>query len=270
MHAVVDTYQLLPHPEGGYFREVYRSDDVVGTLRGERSALTSIYYCLTKGDVSKFHKLLSDEIWYWQEGGVSVLHVRTPQGVTEHRRCGPLTMNAQPCVILKRGEWFCATIEPLTEYSLVGAAVAPGFDFADFTMAKRSVLVLCTGNTCRSQIAEGYLNSLPGVVALSAGVKAEDVVNPRAIEVMSEIGIDVLLQRPKTVESMIGLPFTDIITVCDHAAETCPVFPGNVRRHHLPVPDPAHAIGTKEELHAVFQQTRDELIMKLNVWLQNT
>ncbi|NQW29294.1 MAG: arsenate reductase ArsC [Ignavibacteria bacterium] len=137
-------------------------------------------------------------------------------------------------------------------------------------MATRAVLVLCTGNTCRSQMAEGYLNTLPGVVAMSAGVKAETEVNPHAVRVMEEAGIDISKHHPKTVESMMGLPFTDIITVCDHAAETCPMFPGAAFKHHLGVADPVGYVGSAEATLDTYRKTRDELMGLIMKWNKNS
>jgi len=104
----------------------------------------------------------------------------------------------------------------------------------------RRVLILCTGNSCRSQIAEGLINYYrsPGWQAFSAGIKPSRL-NPRAVEAMQEIGIDISAQRSKSLYEFTEQPFDLVITVCDDAAENCPVFPGNRERLHISIPDPA-------------------------------
>jgi arsenate reductase len=122
------------------------------------------------------------------------------------------------------------------------------------------VLVLCTENACRSQMAEGLVNhDLAGrVQAFSAGVRPSQV-NPRAIQVMSELGIDISQQRSKSVDNLKGEQFDLVITVCDRAAGECPLFPGNTEIMHVGFPDPAQATGTEEEILTVFRQVRDDL-----------
>jgi arsenate reductase len=122
------------------------------------------------------------------------------------------------------------------------------------------VLFLCTENACRSQMAEGLVNhDLAGrVQAFSAGVRPSQV-NPRAIQVMSELGIDISQQRSKSVDNLKGEQFDLVITVCDRAAGECPLFPGNTEIMHVGFPDPAQATGTEEEILTVFRQVRDDL-----------
>jgi arsenate reductase (thioredoxin) len=122
------------------------------------------------------------------------------------------------------------------------------------------VLFLCTENACRSQMAEGLMNhDLAGQVkAFSAGVRPSRV-NPRAMQVMSELGIDISHQRSKSVDELAGEHFDLVITVCDHAAEQCPMFPGDTEVRHISFPDPAQATGTEEEIMAVFRRVRDDL-----------
>jgi arsenate reductase len=122
------------------------------------------------------------------------------------------------------------------------------------------VLFLCTENACRSQMAEGLVNhDLAGkVIAFSAGVRPSQV-NPRAIQVMSELGIDISQQRSKSVDNLKGEQFDLVITVCDRAAGECPLFPGNTEIMHVGFPDPAQATGTEEEILTVFRQVRDDL-----------
>jgi arsenate reductase len=126
------------------------------------------------------------------------------------------------------------------------------------------VLFLCTENACRSQMAEGLVNHyLDGKVkAFSAGVRPH-MVNHRAIQVMGELGIDLSGHRSKSVDEFITEPLDLVITVCDRAAEECPLFPGNTEVVHMNFPDPAPATGTEEEIMTVFRQVRDDLRAKL-------
>ena len=122
------------------------------------------------------------------------------------------------------------------------------------------VLFLCTHNSARSQMAEGLLRHLGGerFEAFSAGTEATHV-RPLAIEAMAERGIDVSQQESKTLDRYLGEPFDAVITVCDQAAEACPVFPGAKRRLHWSFPDPSKATGTREEQLAVYRQVRDDI-----------
>ncbi len=123
------------------------------------------------------------------------------------------------------------------------------------------VLILCTGNTCRSQMAEGILRALdPSIDVKSAGTKAESRTNPYAIEVMQEIGIDISHQQPKSVNLFVKDAFDFVITVCDGAKEICPVFTGNVKhRLHIGFPDPANAKGSRDEILPVYRSVRDSI-----------
>jgi arsenate reductase len=126
---------------------------------------------------------------------------------------------------------------------------------------KARILILCTGNSCRSQMAEGLLKSLDGgLEVFSAGTKPEKRINPNAVEVMSEIGIDISSQYPKDVGKFTGDSFDYVITVCDNAKEICPVFTGIVKnRLHIGFDDPADAAGSKEEVLKVYRRVRDEI-----------
>jgi arsenate reductase len=123
---------------------------------------------------------------------------------------------------------------------------------------KKKILVLCTGNSCRSQIAEGYLRHFAGdrVEIYSAGVETHGV-NPRAVQIMAEDDIDISRHTSNNVEEYRGITFDYIITVCDNAKERCPFFPGNAKRFHHNFPDPAKAIGTEETIMAEFRYTRE-------------
>ncbi len=123
------------------------------------------------------------------------------------------------------------------------------------------ILILCTGNSCRSQMAEGFLKSLnPSLQAFSAGTDPAPQVHPLATKVMKEIGIDIGGNKPKNVEEFVNDSFDYVITVCDNAKEICPVFIGKVQhRLHLGFDDPAKAVGTEKEVLAVFRHVRDEI-----------
>jgi arsenate reductase len=123
-----------------------------------------------------------------------------------------------------------------------------------------NILVLCTGNSCRSQLAEGYIRHFHGDVTTvySAGIETHGV-NPRAIAVMAEDGIDISMHTSNHVHEYAHIAFDLVLTVCDHASEQCPVFPGAVKRVHHNFPDPAKARGTEEEIMFAFRTVRDEI-----------
>ena len=127
-------------------------------------------------------------------------------------------------------------------------------------MAKR-VLVLCTGNSCRSQMAAGFLRSFDSNLEVySAGTEPADKVSSHAIAVMKEIGIDLSQERPKSVEQFIRFPFDYVITVCDEANEICPAFLGAVKhRLHMGFHDPTWTFGSEEEILAEHRRIRDEI-----------
>lgn len=126
---------------------------------------------------------------------------------------------------------------------------------------KPTVLILCTGNSCRSHIAEGFLRHFAGDIlnAQSAGSKPAGYVHPLAIKVMHEEGIDISQHRSKHLNEFLGGGVETVITVCGNADQACPIFPGQVNRHHWPFEDPAHAQGSEEEKLKVFRQVRDEM-----------
>ncbi len=121
------------------------------------------------------------------------------------------------------------------------------------------ILFLCTGNSCRSQMAEGFARKyLPGADVWSAGTHPAQCVHPLAVQVMQERGIDISTHRPKTV-SDVPLPVDYVITLCGEAAEECPAFPGARQTEHWNLPDPARATGTDDEVLQVFRSVRDEI-----------
>lgn len=128
-------------------------------------------------------------------------------------------------------------------------------------MNKPTVLILCTGNSCRSHLAEGILRQAAGDLldVQSAGSKPAGYVHPKAIAVMQEIGIDISGHRSKHMGEFLGRNVETVITVCGNADQACPMFPGQVNRYHWGFDDPAHAAGSDEEILAVFRRVRDEI-----------
>jgi len=125
----------------------------------------------------------------------------------------------------------------------------------------KRILILCTGNSCRSQMAEGFLKSFDNKLEVfSAGTNPSGQVHPKAVQVMREVDIDISSGYPKNVDQFLSEPFDFVITVCDNARETCPVFLGKVKEQsHIGFEDPAEATGTEEEILAVFRRVRDEI-----------
>ena len=124
-----------------------------------------------------------------------------------------------------------------------------------------TVLVLCTGNSCRSHLAEGFLRAASGGAfqAASAGSKPAGYVHPLAIQAMAEVGIDISQHTSKHLNEFLNQNVETVITVCGNADQACPMFPGQVNRHHWPFLDPAHATGTEAEQMQVFRTVRDEI-----------
>jgi predicted cupin superfamily sugar epimerase len=144
---LIEQLKLLKHPEGGWYRETYRSEQVLsaaalsGRFSGDRSACTAIYYLLQSGDISALHRIKSDELWHFYAGDSLTVHVITPQDEYYPLHLG-LNLSAGEtfqCVV-PAGCWFGAEL-PGEGYSLVGCTVAPGFDFADFEMGNRTELM---------------------------------------------------------------------------------------------------------------------------------
>ena len=127
--------------------------------------------------------------------------------------------------------------------------------------SKPTVLILCTGNSCRSHMAEGILRAAAGdlINVQSAGSQPAGCVHPLAIKTMAEIGIDIADHRSKHMNEFLTQPVHSVITVCGKADQVCPVFPGQVNRHHWPFDDPAHAPGDEAEQVMVFRRVRDEI-----------
>lgn len=123
------------------------------------------------------------------------------------------------------------------------------------------VLILCTGNSCRSHLAEGVLRAAAGegIHVASAGSKPAGYVHPLAVRAMAEIGLDISAHTSKHMNEFLGQSVETVITVCGNADQACPVFPGQVNRYHWPFDDPAHATGPEEEKYAVFRRVREEI-----------
>lgn len=134
----------------------------------------------------------------------------------------------------------------------------------------KNILVLCTGNSCRSQIADGYLKLFAGSKAnvYSAGVETHGV-NPKAIATMLEDGVDISQNTSNNVDEYLDIDFDFVITVCDNAKERCPYFPTNAKKFHHNFPDPAKAVGTEEEVTAEFRRVREMIKSYCAEFVQN-
>lgn len=127
--------------------------------------------------------------------------------------------------------------------------------------AKPLILILCTGNSCRSHIAEGILKEVAGDVlnVQSAGSDPAGFVHPLAVTVLADIGIDISENSSKHMNEFLSSEVETVITVCDNADQACPSFPGQANRHHWPFPDPAKAEGAEEEIRKIFEKVRDDI-----------
>lgn len=134
--------ELLPHPEGGYYKEVFRSSQEVvrESSTAIKQACTSIYYLLEGNDFSGFHRLASDEIWYFHKGVPLMIHIIDEQGVYTTKELSD-TLSGCLSIVIEAGLWFAAEIPSAQEFTLVSCAVAPGFDFTEFEMAKKDELI---------------------------------------------------------------------------------------------------------------------------------
>ena len=135
-------------------------------------------------------------------------------------------------------------------------------------MAKPLILILCTGNSCRSHLAEGILRAAVGETAevASAGSDPAGYVHPMAGEVMKEIEIDISAHTSKHLDKFLQREVHTVITVCGNADQACPIFPGQAEKHHWPFDDPAKAMGSEEGIRAVFRRVRDEIRAKFEAY----
>lgn len=133
---------------------------------------------------------------------------------------------------------------------------------------KPNVLILCTGNSCRSHMAEGILRAAAGdlIEVHSAGSKPAGYVHPKAILVLKEIGIDISTHTSKHMNEFLNRDITTVITVCGNADQACPMYPGQVNRYHWGFDDPAHATGTEEQILAEFRRVRDQIELVFNAY----
>ena len=133
-----------------------------------------------------------------------------------------------------------------------------------------NILVLCTGNSCRSQMAEGYLRKFgqEEIEVYSAGIETHGL-NPLAVKVMAENGLDISRHTSNHVDEYANIDFDYIITVCDHARENCPYIPGKATRFHHNFPDPAKASGSEEEILEEFKKVRDMIMQYISDFIQN-
>lgn len=144
---LITTYELLPHPEGGYFKETYRStgsiaaDALPAEFGGERNYSTAIYFLLEQGNFSAFHRIQSDELWHFYTGGPLHVYVIDGAGALEIIRLGNNPANGEVFqAVVPAGSWFASETAPGTDFSFVGCTVSPGFDFADFELAQANEL----------------------------------------------------------------------------------------------------------------------------------
>ncbi len=152
----VERLSLMPHPEGGFFREIYRSEDTFMLSSGPegepspRSMSTAIYFLLCKGNHSRFHRLKSDEVWHHYDGAAVALHSITPEGDLKTVLLGKEEeMTVVPQIVMPKGTWFAAEVANDGDYALVGCTVAPGFDFLDFELADHSFYEMYPFDTVR-------------------------------------------------------------------------------------------------------------------------
>ena len=135
IEQLIEQMQLLPHPEGGFYRSTLRADEMLTLERGERPLYTSIYFLLRSQDISHFHRLQSDEVWYYHGGSALTIHLIHPDGTYEAKKLG-LNVEAgeQPQIVVKKNTIFGSSVDAENTFGLVGCMVAPGFDFVDFEL----------------------------------------------------------------------------------------------------------------------------------------
>jgi len=141
-NQIIQALDLMPHPEGGYFAETYRSEGVIPStadlVSEERNVSTAIYYLLRSKDISRFHRIRSDEVWHHYMGVAVTIHIIHDDGLYEAKYVGKsLEDGEKPQCVIPAGSWFGATVDKENSFALCGCTVAPGFDFDDFEMADR-------------------------------------------------------------------------------------------------------------------------------------
>ena len=143
LEELIQHYNMQDHPEGGWYKELYRSTEKMTTNVGaERQILTSIYFILTDKNVSKFHSIQSDELWYYHSGSALTVHCISPEGRYHTLKIGPdFSSGEQFQAVVPKGTIFGSTVDQVNAFSMVGCAVAPGFDFEDFKLFSESELL---------------------------------------------------------------------------------------------------------------------------------
>lgn len=148
VQKIINQLKLQPHPEGGYFKETYRSAGIIkqehlsSKFKGDRNYCTGIYFLLTSDSFSAFHKINQDEMWHFYKGQSLTLHIISPEGTYSKVKIGNnLEQNEAPQFTVPAAHWFAAEVTHINSFSLVGCTVAPGFDFQDFEMPKRDLLL---------------------------------------------------------------------------------------------------------------------------------
>jgi len=149
IESLIKNLQLTPHPEGGYYKETYRSEGFIphdcfnNTFNGDRSYSTGIYFLLTSDTFSALHRIKQDEMWHFYDGGPLLVHVITNEGTYYTITLGKDFENGEvPQAVVPAGAWFGASVKNKDDYSFVGCTVSPGFDFEDFELAKEKDLIL--------------------------------------------------------------------------------------------------------------------------------
>jgi predicted cupin superfamily sugar epimerase len=148
LKALIETLELQPHPEGGYYKETYRSKDTIikdalpEIFNGDRNHSTGIYYLLESKDFSAFHRINQDEMWHFYKGSTLILTTISDKGELSTIKIGNDIANGEtPQAVVPKGYWFAAKVEKPESYALLGCTVAPGFDFQDFELANRNKLI---------------------------------------------------------------------------------------------------------------------------------
>ena len=147
INSIIQSLNLLPHPEGGYFKETYRSTGnipqsvLANNFSGDRNYCTGIYFLLTSDNFSAFHRIKQDEMWHFYSGSTLYVHIIDEKGMYTRVEVGmDLENGQQPQFVVAAGCWFASSVKDKNSHSLVGCTVAPGFDFNDFELAERSAL----------------------------------------------------------------------------------------------------------------------------------
>lgn len=148
LNSIIKSLSLLPHPEGGYYKETYRSTESIpqsaltNNINGDRNFCTGIYFLLTSDNFSAFHRIKQDEMWHFYSGSALYVHIIDEKGMYTRVEVGmDLENGQQPQFVVPAGCWFASSVKDKDFYSLVGCTVSPGFDFDDFELAERSALI---------------------------------------------------------------------------------------------------------------------------------